>query len=54
MLPFLHVEIRVQCCDSSKGPEERATFECFAAILRLRDHHLKLLAFIASGGAIEE
>jgi len=54
MLPFLHVEIRVQYYDSSKDPEERATFECFAAILRLRDHHLKLSAFIASGSVIEE
>jgi len=54
MFQFRYVEIRVQCCDSSKDLEERATFECFAVILHLRDRHLKLSAFIASSGAIEE
>jgi len=54
MSRFRGVEIRVQCCDSSKDQEERANFETFAAILHLQDHHLKLSAFIASSGAIEE
>jgi len=51
---FRCVEICVQCCGSSKDLEERATFECFSAILRLRERHLKLSAFIASSGPIEE
>jgi len=54
MLRFRCVEIHVRCCDSSKDLEERANFECFSAIFHLRDHHLKLSAFVASGGAIEE
>jgi len=49
---FRCVEIRVQCCDSSKDLEERTTIECLAAILRLRERHLKLSAFIASSGLV--
>ena len=54
MLRFRCVEIRVQCYDSSRGQEERANLESFAAILHLQDHHLNLSAFITSSGAIEE
>ena len=54
MLRIRCVEIRVRCYDSSKDLEERSTFECFPAILHLRNNRLKLSAFMASSGVIEE
>ncbi len=53
MLRSRDAEMHEQCCDFSRDLEERATFECFAAVLRLRDG-LKLSAFLVSKGAIEE
>ena len=54
MLRIRCVEIRVRCYDSSKDLEERATFECFPAILHLETTVSKLSAFMVSTGAIEE
>ena len=44
---FRCVEIHVQCCGSSRGLEERATFVYFVAILHLQDRHINFLALIA-------
>ena len=53
MLRFRCAGIHEQCCDFSRDLEERATFECFAAIRRLRGS-LKLSAFLVSKGPFEE